>query len=68
MMQDLRCRITTQNPDTGERDLDTLNIIAGYRKGEPKQVNFGVYCNVVTSGVIAVGDDVRPEVVAETAR
>lgn len=69
MMQDLRCRITTQNPETGERDMDTLNIIAGYRKGEPKKVNFGVYCTVVTPGVIAAGDDVRPDAVAaETAR
>ena len=69
VMADSRCRIITQSPDTGERDLDMLNIIAGYRKGEPKQVYFGVYCGVVTPGVIAVGDGVQPDVVpAETAR
>ncbi len=26
-----RCAITTQNPDTGERDLDTLRVIKEYR-------------------------------------
>jgi uncharacterized protein YcbX len=66
-MQDSRCRITTQNPETGERDLDTLNIIAGYRKGEPKKVNFGVYCDVAVAGALAAGDGVELATIPERA-
>jgi uncharacterized protein len=56
-----RCAITTQNPDTGVPDLDTLRTISAYRpftaneKGE-RHLPFGVYGEVVEPGRVAVGD------------
>jgi uncharacterized protein YcbX len=58
-----RCAITTQNPETGEPDFDTLRTIAGYRKfteneaGE-RHIPFGIYGEVVERGRVAVGDAV----------
>jgi uncharacterized protein YcbX len=56
-----RCAITTKNPDTGERDLDTLRVIKQYRgiRGQ-KALDFGVYGEVVTPGRVRVGDPVEP--------
>ena len=56
-----RCAITTKNPDTGERDLDTLRVIKGYRgvRGD-NHVDFGVYGEVVRPGLVRVGDTVEP--------
>ena len=56
-----RCAITTQDPDTGKRDLDTLHVIKRYRgvRGK-KHLDFGVYGNVVDPGVVRVGDPVEP--------
>ncbi|MEO8468862.1 MAG: MOSC domain-containing protein [Chloroflexota bacterium] len=62
--RDGRCAITTQDPDTGERDLDTLRTILAYRgpmpdpKGAPKAM-FGVLADVERPGRIRVGDEVR---------
>jgi uncharacterized protein YcbX len=57
---DARCAITTQNPDTGERDLDTLRTLIryrGFRAGDPeKKIDFGVLGEVLVPGRIAVGD------------
>jgi uncharacterized protein YcbX len=56
-----RCTITTRNPDTGERDFDTLRAIAAYRglrNGEA--IDFGVYGEVVEPGRVRVGDAVGP--------
>lgn len=47
-----RCRATEANPDTGERDINTLVAL---RKGWG-HINFGVKAVVETSGTIAVGD------------
>jgi uncharacterized protein YcbX len=56
-----RCAITTKNPDTGERDLDTLRVIKAYRgTRDEKQLDFGVYGEVVTPGRVRVGDAVEP--------
>lgn len=56
-----RCAITTKNPDTGERDLDTLSVIKGYRgMRNGKQIDFGVYAEVVTPGRVRVGDEIEP--------
>lgn len=57
---DPRCAITTLNPDTGERDVDTPRLILRYR-GElrSKGACFGVYGAVVNPGVASVGDEVR---------
>jgi hypothetical protein len=57
-----RCRVTTLDPDTGERDLQTLDAIADYRAdietSEP--LPFGVWGEVVEPGRVAVGDPVEP--------
>jgi uncharacterized protein YcbX len=60
--KDSRCVITTRNPDTGEHDMNTLKIIATYRKDDDDDhgdVNFGVYCTIVEPGEAAIGDEVR---------
>ena len=45
---DARCAITTQDPDTGARDLDTLRTIIAYRGlRDGENVDFGVYGDVV---------------------
>jgi uncharacterized protein YcbX len=59
-----RCAITTQNPETGVPDFDTLRTIKAYRpetaneKGK-KHLPFGVYGEVVEPGRVAVGDTVE---------
>jgi hypothetical protein len=58
-----RCRVTSLHPDTGVSDLETLDAIAGYR-GEVETTEplpFGVWCEVVEPGRVAVGDPVLPE-------
>jgi hypothetical protein len=56
-----RCAITTQNPDTGVPDLDTLRTIKHYRGlRDGKRLDFGIYGEVVRPGRIAVGDSVEP--------
>lgn len=58
-----RCSVTTRDPDTGIRDLDTLGALAEYRAevdtGEP--LPFGVWCQVLEPGRVALGDPVEPE-------
>jgi uncharacterized protein YcbX len=57
-----RCAVTTLHPDHGVRDLDTLGAIAAYR-GEVQTrepIPFGVWCEVVEPGPVAVGDLVEP--------
>jgi uncharacterized protein YcbX len=57
-----RCAVTTQNPDTGAPDLDTLKALAAYRgvieTTEP--LPFGVYAAVAQPGQVRVGDPVEP--------
>jgi uncharacterized protein YcbX len=54
-----RCAMTTRDPDTGERDLDTLRLIKSYR-GMPREgkIDFGVYAQIVEPGRVRVGDAV----------
>jgi uncharacterized protein YcbX len=55
-----RCAITTQDPDTGVRDLDTLRTIIDYRGiRNEKDVDFGVWGEVEWPGRIRLGDEVR---------
>jgi uncharacterized protein len=55
-----RCAITTQDPDTGERDLDTLRTIIAYRGlTEDRDIDFGVYGEVERPGRIRLGDPVE---------
>jgi uncharacterized protein YcbX len=58
-----RCAITTQNPETGEPDFDTLRTISGYRElteneAGKKHIPFGIYGEVVEPGHVALGDEV----------
>jgi uncharacterized protein YcbX len=54
-----RCAITTQDPDTGVRDLDTLRTIIGYRGlREGRKADFGVLADVVQPGRVRLGDEV----------
>jgi uncharacterized protein YcbX len=56
-----RCAVTTRNPDSAVTDLDTLKVLAGYRReGVVEPLPFGVYCNVAVPGRVRVGDAVRP--------
>ncbi len=59
-MLDPRCAITTLNPDTGERDMDTPRLILGYRPDvSGNGACFGVYGSVVAPGSVSVGDAVK---------
>jgi uncharacterized protein YcbX len=55
-----RCVITTQNPDTGVTDLDTLKGIAAYRREleTTEPLPFGVHAAVAQPGRVRVGDPV----------
>jgi MOSC domain-containing protein len=56
-----RCAVTTQNPDTGRPDLDTLKGLAAYR-GDAETTEplpFGVYAAVARPGRVAVGDPIE---------
>ena len=56
---DARCVITTQDPDTGTRDLDTLRTIIAYRGlRDGKHVDLGVLAEVVRPGRVRLGDEV----------
>jgi MOSC domain-containing protein len=56
-----RCVVTTCDPDSGVSDLDTLEVLAGYRRdGVVEPLPFGVYCDVAVAGRVRVGDAVRP--------
>jgi uncharacterized protein len=50
-----RCVVTTRNPDTGARDLPTLDILRRYRG----TCDFGVRARVERPGDVAVGDPVE---------
>jgi hypothetical protein len=56
-----RCAITTQNPDTGEVDLDTLKALAGYRSAveTTEPLPFGIHAAVAQAGHVRVGDPVE---------
>ena len=57
-----RCAVTTQDPDTGVRSLDTLKLISETRghllATEP--LPFGVWAEVLVPGRVRVGDEVEP--------
>jgi len=58
---DARCAITTQHPDSGVRDLDTLRgIISARGLRDCKHADLGVLADVAVPGRIRVGDEVRP--------
>ena len=55
-----RCAVTTQNPDTGTPDLETLKVLKAYRGLVPttERLPFGVWGEVVQPGRVRVGDPV----------
>ena len=57
-----RCAVTTQNPDTGAPDLDTLKALAAYRRESEttEPLPFGVHAAVAQPGRVRVGDPVEP--------
>ena len=58
-----RCRVTTMDPDTGVRDLETLDVLAGYRRDVPstEPLSFGVWARVERAGRVALGDEIAVE-------
>jgi hypothetical protein len=59
--RDARCAITTQDPDTGQRDFPTLHVIRQYRGvREGNKLDFGIYAEVLEPGRVAVGDPISP--------
>ncbi len=56
---DARCAITTQDPDTGVRDLDTLRTLIAYRGlRDGKYADLGVLADVERPGRVRLGDEV----------
>jgi uncharacterized protein YcbX len=51
----VRCLATTANPETGERDADTLGALKSLHGDQ----DFGVYARVIEAGTVAVGDRVE---------
>jgi len=56
-----RCAVTTQNPETGEPDLDTLKALAAYRRDvqTTEPLPFGVYAAVAEPGRVRLGDPIE---------
>ena len=57
-----RCAVTTQDPDTGVPDLDTLHVLGEYRGDveTTEPLPFGVWGEVVEPGRVRLGDPVVP--------
>ncbi len=55
-----RCLITSRHPETGEVDLPTLDVLAGYRRDldTTEPLPFGIYGEVLEEGTVRVGDPV----------
>lgn len=57
-----RCVFTTKDPETGEKDWNTLTKIAAYRPriAGDGGLPFGVYARVIHGATVGVGDAVGP--------
>jgi uncharacterized protein YcbX len=57
-----RCLITSRDPENGEIDLPTLEILRSYRGDAvtTEPLPFGIYGEVVAGGRVRVGDEVSP--------
>ena len=58
-----RCLITSRDPDTGEVDLPTLDLLGAYRREveSTEPLPFGIHGAVVGEGAVRVGDAVVVE-------
>jgi uncharacterized protein YcbX len=58
-----RCIVTSRHPETGVRNLPTLDVLAEYRHDveATEPLPFGVWAEVVEPGRVALGDSVEPE-------
>jgi uncharacterized protein YcbX len=58
-----RCNATTRDPDSGVRDLKTLDLIEKQRGRTPQElggdVNFGIYADVITPGSVTLDDELK---------
>jgi uncharacterized protein YcbX len=57
-----RCLITSRDPNSGEVDLPTLDILRRYRGDAvtTEPLPFGIYGEVLAGGIVRVGDEVAP--------
>lgn len=55
-----RCLVTSRDPETGEIDLATLDILGGYRRelASTEPLPFGIYGQVTGGGPVRLGDRV----------
>ncbi len=58
-----RCLITSRDPDSGEIDLPTLDVLGGYRGAveSTEPLPFGIHGRVLEPGEVALGDTVELE-------
>jgi hypothetical protein len=56
-----RCVVTTRDPETALPTLDTLALLARYRRDldTTEPLAFGVWARVETAGRVALGDEVN---------
>jgi MOSC domain-containing protein len=57
-----RCAVTTQDPDTGHPNFDTLHVLNETRGAldTTEPLPFGVWSDVVEPGLVRIGDRVEP--------
>ena len=55
-----RCLVTSRHPESGARNLPTLDVLAAYRAGieTTEPLPFGVWGTVAKPGVVRLGDPV----------
>jgi uncharacterized protein YcbX len=58
-----RCLVTSRDPESGEIDLPTLDLLRSYRAGAhaTESLPLGVYGRVLEAGHVRVGDAVRTD-------
>jgi uncharacterized protein YcbX len=58
-----RCVVTTRDPETAEPTLDTLELLARYRRdiGTTEELAFGVWAHIERPGSVRIGDPVEVE-------